>query len=333
MKKMNNNELKEVSSKRVLVVGGAGYIGGHTVDHLQSHRHKVTVYDNLTYENRFLKDVGFVYGDIRDTERVVETAKLYDVVVLMAALVGDPACSVDPVLTNEINHIAIKNICQQLPEEKHVIFMSTCSVYGAQTEMLDEESPTNPLSSYASTKLKAEQYVKERNGTIFRLGTVYGLADRYSRIRLDLVVNVLTMKAVYDKKINIFGGEQWRPLICVKDIAGYVKEALEEDIRGTYILSEGNYTMKMLGELFEGMYPDIEVEYTDISFEDARNYMVNNVKSEQTFKYRPRYDIQEEIYKLNDVFEEGRIRNVKDLAFHNGRYIKDWVENNQHKIS
>jgi len=251
----------------------------------------------------------------------------------MAALVGDPACSVDTTLTDEINHVAIKNICQQLPKEKHVIFMSTCSVYGAQTEILDEESSTDPLSSYASTKLLAEKYVKERNGTIFRLGTVYGLADTYSRVRLDLVVNVITMKAVYDGKINIFGGEQWRPLICVKDIAGYINEAINEDIRGTYILSEGNYTMKMLGELISDMYPEVEVIYTDISFEDARNYMVNNVKAEHDFKYTSRYDIQEEIEKLRAVFLEGRIRNVKDSAFHNGNYIKNWVENNQHKIS
>jgi len=325
--------MNKISRKRVLVVGGAGYIGGHTVDVLLNHGHKVAVYDNLTYENRYLKDVDFVYGDVRDTDKVIETAKTYDVVVLMAALVGDPACSVDPDLTDEINHVAIKNICQQLPKEKHVIFMSTCSVYGAQTDMLDEESPTNPLSSYASTKLLAEKYVKERNGTIFRLGTVYGLADTYSRVRLDLVVNVITMKAVYDKKINIFGGEQWRPLICVKDIAGYVLEAIDENIRGTYILSEGNYTMKMLGELIGDMYPDVEVVFTDISFEDARNYMVNNVKTELSFKYKPIYDIQDEIEKLREVFLNGRIRNVKDSAFHNGNYIKNWVKNNNHIIS
>ncbi len=320
-------------SKRVLVVGGAGYIGGHTVDVLIDYGHRVCVYDNLTYENRYLKDVNFVYGDVRDTDAVIKTAKLYDVVVLMAALVGDPACSVDPDLTDEINHVAIKNICEQLPKEKHVIFMSTCSVYGAQTEMLDEESPTSPLSSYASTKLLAEKYVKERDGTIFRLGTVYGLGDTYSRVRLDLVVNVLTMKATYDKKINIFGGEQWRPLICVKDIAGYVLEAIDKDIRGTYILSEGNYTMKMLGELIGNMYPDVEVDFTSISFEDARNYMVNNVKAEHAFVYKPIYDIEEEIENLRDIFKDHRIRNVKDSAFHNGNYITNWVRNKNHEIS
>lgn len=319
--------------KKVLVVGGAGYIGGHTVDVLSSRGHRVTVYDNLTYENRYLKDVNFIYGDVRDTAKVVASAEQFDVVVLMAALVGDPACSVDPVLTDEINHIAIKNICEQLPKEKHVIFMSTCSVYGAQHDTLDENSSTNPLSSYASTKLLAEKYVNERNGTIFRLGTVYGLGDTYSRVRLDLVVNVITMKATYDKKINIFGGEQWRPLICVKDIAGYVVEALEDDIRGTYILSEGNYTMKMLGEMIADMYPEVEVVYTDISFEDARNYKVSALKSYVSFKYKPMYNIREEIGVLRKLFLQGRIRDVKSPNFHNGAYIKDWVEKDLHKIS
>jgi len=319
--------------KKVLVVGGAGYIGGHTVDVLTARGHRVTVYDNLTYENRYLKDVNFVYGDVRDTEKVVVTAEGFDVVVLMAALVGDPACSVNPSLTDEINHVAIKNICEELPKDKHVIFMSTCSVYGAQHEELTEVSPTNPLSSYASTKLLAEKYVNERNGTIFRLGTVYGLGDTYSRVRLDLVVNVITMRATYDKKINIFGGEQWRPLICVKDIAGYVTESIEGDIRGTYILSEGNYTMKMLGEMIAEMYPDVEVLYTDISFEDARNYKVSALKTYTTFFYKPQHDIRQEIGVLRKLFLQGRIRDVKSNAFHNGAYIKDWVENNLHKIS
>ena len=314
--------------KRVLVVGGAGYIGGHTVDVLEQHRHRVCVYDNLTYENRFLKEVTFINGDVRDTDKVIEAAKTYDVVVLMAALVGDPACSVDVELTDEINHIAIKNICEQLPKEKHVIFMSTCSVYGAQIDLLDEDSPTNPLSAYASTKLLAEKYVRERNGTIFRLGTVYGLADTYSRVRLDLVVNVLTMKAVYDKKINIFGGEQWRPLICVKDIAGYIEEAVDKNIRGTYILSEGNYTMKMLGELIKNMYPEVDVQFTDISFEDARNYKVNNKRAEHTFEYKPMYNMPTEIENLRDIFMDQRIRDIDDINFNNGKFIK-----NRHGIS
>jgi len=130
------------------------------------------------------------------------------------------------------------------------------------------------------------------------------------------------MKAVYDKKITIFGGEQWRPLICVKDIAGYIRESIDRDIRGTYILSEGNYTMKMLGEKISEMYPDVDVRYTNISFEDARNYKVDNRKASNVFKFRPRYKMETEIEKMVKIFTENRIPDVTDINFNNGKYIK-----------
>jgi nucleoside-diphosphate-sugar epimerase len=138
--------------KKVLVVGGSGYIGGLTCDYLIRDGFDVTVYDNLLYENRYLKDVKFIYGDIRDTEKLYEISNDFDVIVLMAALVGDPACSVDHKLTEEINFQSIKNFCEVVSPNKHLVFMSTCSVYGAQDGLLNEESGTNPLSSYASTK-------------------------------------------------------------------------------------------------------------------------------------------------------------------------------------
>jgi nucleoside-diphosphate-sugar epimerase len=312
---------------KVLILGGAGYIGGFTTDYLIGAGYDVCVFDKLIYETRYLKDINFVYGDIRDTEHVLDVAKDYDVVVIMAALVGDPACAADVALTDEINHIAVKNICEQLDKNKHIVFLSTCSVYGAQLDILNEESPTNPLSAYASTKILAEKYVTERNGTIFRLGTVYGLGDTYSRIRLDLVVNVLAMKAVYDKKIHIFGGEQWRPLICVKDVAGYIEEAIYGDIRGTYIITEGNYTMKHLGIIIQRLFPDVELQFTDISFEDARNYQVNADKSYRDFQYRCIHNIESEVYNMEKIFKEHRISDVTEDTYHNGNFIKNnWIK-------
>ncbi len=218
-----------MKKEKVLVVGGSGYIGGLTCDYLIRDGFDVTVFDNLLYENRFLKDISFIHGDIRDTEKIYEVSKDFDVIVLMAALVGDPACSVDPTLTEEINFKSIKNFCDVVLPNKHLVFMSTCSVYGAQEGLLNEESPTNPLSSYASTKLAAEKYILDKGGTVFRLGTVFGLGDTYSRLRMDLVVNVLTMKAVKENEITINGGEQWRPIIAVKDIAEYVTEACKPE--------------------------------------------------------------------------------------------------------
>lgn len=310
-------------NKKVLLLGGAGYIGGITTDYLIENGYDVCVYDKLLYETRYLKNVPFIYGDIRDTKRIKEISENFDVIVITAAIVGDAACAVDVALTNSINQLVVKNICEQVNEKIHVIFLSTCSVYGAQNGLLNEESPVNPLSVYAKTKYAAEAYVNARGGTIFRLGTVYGVGDSYSRVRLDLVANVLTMKAVYEKQINIFGGEQWRPLVCVKDIPGYIEESIRENITGTFILSERNVTMKMLGEEIVQIFPDTKINYTDILFEDARNYHVDNSRSKQYFTYKAKNRLIEEMLQLAGIFKENRLKNVFDNIYHNGNYLKN----------
>jgi nucleoside-diphosphate-sugar epimerase len=317
-----------MKQKRVLLVGGAGYIGGLTCDYIREAGMDITVYDNLLYEDRFLKDISFIYGDVRDTEKLYNVSKDYDVIVLMAALVGDPACSVDHTLTEEINYKAIKDFCDVVSPNKHIIFMSTCSVYGAQEGLLNEESGTNPLSSYASTKLKAEEHVLSKGGTIFRLGTVFGLGDTYSRLRMDLVVNVLTMKAVKDGEITINGGEQWRPIIAVRDIAGYVTEACVEEYEGIYVLSKENVVIRELGERVASIIPNTKINYTEISFQDARNYRVDNQKSLDTFKYQPIVTVEEEVNRMVNLFIENRVDNPEDMIYHNGAYLRNKKEQN-----
>ena len=317
-----------MNNKKVLLVGGAGYIGGLTCDYLIKDGFDVTVYDNLLYENRYLKEVPFIYGDVRDTEKLYNTSKDFDVIVLMAALVGDPACSVDNALTEEINYKAIKDFCDVVSPDKHLVFMSTCSVYGAQDGLLNEESSTNPLSSYAATKLKSEKHILAKGGTIFRLGTVFGLGDTYSRLRMDLVVNVLTMKAVKDGEITINGGEQWRPIIAVKDIAGYVTEACREQYEGIYVLSLENVIIKELGEKISKLIPNTKVNYTEISFQDARNYRVDNSKSLKTFKYKPKVTVENEVTRMVTLFKENRVENPEDKVYHNGAFLKNKKENN-----
>jgi nucleoside-diphosphate-sugar epimerase len=316
-------------NKKVLVCGGAGYIGGLTCDYLIREGFEVTVYDNLLYENRFLKEIPFIYGDIRDTEKLYNISKNYDVIVLMSALVGDPACSVDHKLTEEINYKAIKDFCEVVSPNKHLVFMSTCSVYGAQEGMLNEESPTNPLSSYASTKLEAEKHILEKGGTIFRLGTVFGLGDTYSRLRMDLVVNVLTMKAVKDGEITINGGEQWRPIVAVKDIAEYVTEACKEEYEGVFVLAKENVIIRELGERVASLIPGTKINYTEISFQDARNYRVDNTKSLKTFKYQPQVTVEDEVLRMLKLFNENRVENPEDKVYHNGAFLRNKKENNE----
>ena len=144
----------------VLIPGGAGYVGGWLVDRALEAGHEVRVYDLLLYEDRYLKDVDFVGGDVLDTERLRPHLDWADTVVWLAALVGDPACALDPTLTRKINVESVDWLCASF--DGRIVFPSTCSVYGAQDEVLDEQSPTAPLSLYAETKLEAERVLTER---------------------------------------------------------------------------------------------------------------------------------------------------------------------------
>lgn len=327
--RLTNSETRIVfktMGKKVLVVGGAGYIGGLTCDFLENSGFDVAVYDNLLYEERFLKPIKFFKGDIRDTENLVVAATEYDTIVLMAALVGDPACSVDSSLTESINYTAIKDFCNTVGVGKKIIFMSTCSVYGAQDGILDENSATSPLSSYAATKLKAEKSVLEKGGTVFRLGTVFGLGDTYSRLRMDLVVNILTMKAAKDGQITINGGDQWRPIIAVTDIANYVVEACQKDLPGIYVLAYENVLIKELGEKVASLVPDTKINYTEVSFQDARNYRVSNQKALDSFDYVPQVSVEQEVSRMVTLFQEGRVSDPESNVYHNGAFLKNKKE-------
>lgn len=314
--------------KNILVVGGAGYIGGITTDKLLEKGYSVTVFDKLLYESRYLKKVDFVYGDIRDTSHLLSIHKKYDEIIWLAALVGDGACAQDPELTREINVNSVKNFLGKT--HRRLIYTSTCSVYGAQDGILSEKSPTNPLSVYASTKLEAEKLVLAENGLAFRLGTLFGLGDEFSRIRLDLVVNILTLKAFRDRKLTVFGGEQWRPLLAVSDVAEYLVEAVEKKENDVFNIKYKNYSLMELAKEIQSNFKDVELEITDIKFEDLRNYQVDSSKAEKVFTFRPKLTISQEVKRMLKLFEDKRITNPNDSIYYNAMYVKNLV-NDKHE--
>ena len=170
----------------------------------------MSVYDNLLYEEQFMKDCQFIYGDIREEKKLKKLFKKYDAVIWAAALVGDGACNINPRLTNKLNYDSVKFLKKNFKGK--IIFSLHVQYMVRKIIFLNEKSPTNPLSLYALTKLKSEKILKDTNATIFRLGTLFGLSDQFSRIRMDLVVNTLTAKAYLENKIYVYGGEQYRPL-------------------------------------------------------------------------------------------------------------------------
>ena len=146
---------------KILVVGGAGYIGGYLSDLLTENHYDVTVYDSLVYESRYLKNTNFIFGDIRDTNKLSTILKDFDTVVWLAAIVGDGACAVDASLTNEVNYLAVKWLVDNY--KGRIIFPSTCSVYGINNDLIDESATPNPLSMYASTKLGSKDMANCKN--------------------------------------------------------------------------------------------------------------------------------------------------------------------------
>ena len=310
--------------KKIMIVGGAGYIGGYLTD-LLSQDNQVFVYDNLLYENMYLKEVPFKNGDIRDTEKLTDTIVSFgpDVIIWLAALVGDGACQIDPDKTNRINYSCVKWLCDHY--DGKIVFTSTCSVYGANNELITEEASPSPLSLYASTKLKAEQYLLDNhsNCLVFRLGTLFGLSDTYSRIRLDLVANILTLKAVNGDGLSVFGGEQWRPLLHVRDVSTAILHGITNDIIGLYNLHYENYTIKQLAEIIiENVSPESIINYTDMSFEDLRNYKVSSDLYRNT-GWSPSYDLHEGVSELAKVLSENRVKDPTNTVYSNVAFLKE----------
>ena len=307
----------------ILIVGGAGYIGGYLTDSF--HDNNVLVYDNLLYENMYLKDVAFRFGDVRDTDNLSNTIKEFkpDVVIWLAAIVGDGACQINPVLTDEVNYESVKWICDNYSGK--IIFTSTCSVYGVNNDLIDESAIPNPLSVYASTKLKAEQYLlsNHEDCLIFRLGTLYGLGDLHSRIRLDLVANILTLKATLGEPLSIFGGEQWRPLLHVRDVSTAINHGLDNNIKGLFNLHGENHTIKNLAEkIVESVASDGIINYINMPFEDLRNYRVTSDRFRGT-GWLPRYSLEDGIASLSKLIGENRIKNTDNTLFSNEKFLKE----------
>ena len=304
----------------ILVVGGAGYVGGGIVDKLKKN-HNVTVYDSLIYEESYRKDVDFVYGDIREQKKLLPLLDKCDAVIWLAALVGDGACAINPELTFEINSDSVKFLAENF--NKRIVFLSTCSVYGAQEGLLDESSTINPLSAYASSKVKAEDYLKDSNAIIFRLGTLFGISDEFSRIRLDLVVNILVTKALTEGKLTVFGGDQWRPLLHVIDGANAIDHTINLKTTGIYNLHYENFKIIDIANAIVERIPSASIETTPMKFQDARNYQVSSEKLFQDTGFKASTNLLQGIDEVFNLISNNRIKDVSHSRYSNQNFLEE----------
>lgn len=307
--------------KNILIVGGAGYVGGAITDLLKNSNYNVRVYDNLLYEDSFRKEVDFIFGDVRNTDKLLHQLKWADAVIWLAAIVGDGACQLNPEVTVAVNEEAVKWLCDNF--DRKIIFMSTCSVYGAQDFELDESAPTNPLSLYAATKLKAESFLTNKNAVIFRLGTLFGVGDLFARIRMDLVLNILTVKAFSLGKISVFGGEQFRPLLHVKDVARAVRMSIEGNQKGIFNLHRQNVRIVDLAYQIRNHFPDCIIEVTEMPFQDTRNYRVSSKLVKDKFGFTALHSIDDGIEEVKGLIEEGRIKNIDHYRYSNQKFLQE----------
>ncbi|MBX3438176.1 MAG: NAD-dependent epimerase/dehydratase family protein [Planctomycetaceae bacterium] len=326
------------NARNVLVIGGAGYIGSALLPKLLAQGCRVRVLDRFLFGEKPIEGVAghprleLVEGDFRHVDKVVEAMQGMDAVVHLGAIVGDPASALDEQVTVAVNLTATQMIAQVAKAcgVSRFIFASTCSVYGASDELLDEQSKVKPISLYGRTKLAAEQGLLRMADehfapTVIRFATIYGLSGR---TRFDLVVNLLAAMAKVEGKITVHGGDQWRPFVHVDDAALAVSTLLQTPLSaiGNQIFNIGsdeqNYTIRQVGELIheQAFTADLMVYDEDV---DKRNYRVSFKKLKAAIGFRPQWTLEQGIAQVLEAVISGAIGDYRDKQYSNVKYLKE----------
>ncbi len=321
----------------VLVVGGAGYLGSALVPLLLDRGYRVRVLDSLLFGESSLNPVRdnsnfeLISGDVRDIQAVVHAMKGCDAVIHLAAIVGDPACEENPQLAAEINRAATRMLIDVSRGHgiQRFLLASTCSVYGASEFLMDEHAGVAPISLYAQTKVDSEQLLLEAESanfhpTILRLATLFGISPRP---RFDLVVNLLTARAVRKGKITIFNGEQWRPFMHVYDAARAFLACLEAnnvDAVSGEIFNAGSYGLNhRLSEVAEEIakiVPTVEVE--QVENEDRRNYRVSFDKIHTRLGFACERSLEHGIREITKMVRASEINDFSTEMFNNSAMVR-----------
>jgi len=278
---------------KILVTGGAGYIGSVLVPNLLNQGHEVTVIDNFMYKQTSLassirnENLNLIFGDVRDETLMKKHLLQSDVIIPLAAIVGAPACDSDPVAAQSINKDSILWLLKQLSPSQRIIMPTTNSAYGSgdKNNYCDESSPLNPLSLYARDKVTVEKALMEHEGaTSFRLATVFGISPR---MRLDLLVNNFAYRAITDGFVIVFEGHFRRNYIHVLDVVQAFNLALnnQKDFSGEIFnvgLSEANISKIELCREIQSIVPNFTYLEAALGKDpDQRNYVVSNQKIEK----------------------------------------------------
>jgi nucleoside-diphosphate-sugar epimerase len=321
----------------VLVTGGAGYVGSHLIGMLLERGYRVRVLDTFLYGRRGLNGyegaagLEVEYGDICNIRDLIRATKDVKAVIALAALVGDGACEISHDETVAINIESTKMLCDVVhltPSIERIVFASSCSVYGATEGLiLNEGSRLNPVSFYARSRIVSETILgRELDGksvVTLRLGTVFGASER---MRLDLMINTMTHRAVTGGKITVMGGEAWRPHVHVRDVAEaflLAAEAPNEKVSGEIFnvgSDQNNFTISETAVIVASQIPGVEIDYVD-SVEDLRSYRVSFEKIKHVLGFAPRHRIEDGVAEVKGLLERGEV-DADDVRTSNLAYLK-----------
>lgn len=330
-------EADPFGDKTILVVGGAGYIGSILLGKLLERGFKVRLLDNLVYGNSSIKhllenpNLDFVEGDCRNIQDVVRAMASVRDVIHLAAIVGDPACAQDNENALQINYAATRMLMEIAKGHgvERFIFASSCSVYGASDNLMDENSATEPISLYAETKVHSEQVLlgsrsKAFHPIILRFATVFGLGPRP---RFDLVVNLLTAKALQEGVITTYNGDQWRPFIHVADVAEAIVRVFLSPLEAVSgeIFNIGddrlNFTLSQVAEKIREQVPGTIVE--NVHNSDRRNYRVSFRKIRDCVGFSASYTLEDGIAEIKRMYELGLIQDYRRPLYSNLAFLKE----------
>ncbi|HEY1169901.1 MAG TPA: NAD(P)-dependent oxidoreductase [Verrucomicrobiae bacterium] len=298
---------------KILITGGAGYLGSIIVPTLLAQGHEVTVVDNFYFGQNSLLDCchydtfKVVRGDAREESVIKPLVAKADVIIPLAALVGVPLCNTDQIATMSTNQTAVEMICKLASKEQWVIMPVTNSGYGIgeKGKHCTEDSPLRPLSTYGVTKVKAEEAVLSRENSIsFRLATVFGAAPR---MRLDLLVNDFVYRAVHDRAVVIFEGHFKRNYIHIRDVAKAFTHGLAnfESMKGKAYnvgLDDANLSKLELCAVIQKHLPKfVYIEAPIGEDPDKRDYIVSNARIAAT-GYKPDWDLDRGIVELMKTY-------------------------------
>lgn len=322
--------------KKVLVTGGAGYIGSVLVRLLIERGYEVRVIDNLSFGGESIVDLlnhpnfSFLKGDIREQSDIEKALRGVDYVAHLAAIVGDPACRKFPDEAKEINLEGSKklyNLANELGVEKFV-FASTCSNYGKMDDpnaYVDENSKLAPISLYAETKVEVEKYILNQpktnacKPTSLRFSTVYGLSPRP---RFDLTVNEFTRELALGRELVIFGEQFWRPYCHVVDLSRSVIEVFESDDGKVAFdvfnvgSTDENYQKEMIVNEILKVIPDGNIKYVEKD-EDPRDYRVSFEKIKEQLGFNITKRVPDGIKTINKAIIDGFFKNPDDEKYSN----------------